>query len=61
MRELAQRLATITGLSRRLQDLQESARRRADRIKVSAQDAMQIAERSRELSKLRGELGTVAT
>ena len=41
--------------------MQESARRRADRIRVSAQDAVQIAERSRELSKLRGELGTVAT
>ena len=55
MRELAQRVATITGLSRRLVELQSNARRRADRIRVSARDAVEIAERVRELSRLRGE------
>lgn len=58
MRELAQRVATITGLSRRLEELQSNARRRADRIRVSARDAVEIAERVRELSRLRGELAS---
>ena len=61
MRELAQRVATITGLSRRLEGLQSNARRRADRIRVSARDAVEIAERVRELSRLRAELASVVT
>jgi hypothetical protein len=61
IRELAQRVATVTGLSRRLEELQSNARRRADRIRVSARDAVEIAERMRELSRLRGELASVVT
>ena len=60
IRELGRRVTTIGGLNRRLEDLQGNLRRRADRVRISAQDAAQIAERVRELAKLRGELGTVA-
>lgn len=54
-------MAAIGALNRLLEEIQANLRRRGDRIKVIAQDAVQIAERIRELSKLRGELGTVAT
>ena len=61
MRELGRRVAAIGALNLLLEEIQANLRRRGDRIKVIAQDAVQIAERIRELSKLRGELGTVAT
>lgn len=52
---------TIGALSRRLEEMQENARRRAGRIRVSAQEAVQITERVGELSKLREEMGAVVT
>ena len=47
------------GLSRRLEEMQEHARRRAERIRAGAQEAAQVAERVSEISKLRAEMNAV--
>jgi hypothetical protein len=60
-RELGRRVATIRALSWSLEEIQANFRRRVDRIKLSAQDAAQVAERVREIARLREELGTVAS
>jgi hypothetical protein len=57
--EEARRSGAIAGLTRRLEEAQDNARRRAGRIRVGAQDAMALAERARELSTLRDELSAL--
>lgn len=50
---------TIAALSRRLEEIHDQARRQATRIRMSAlEDAVQIADRVTELSRVRDELGT---
>jgi hypothetical protein len=46
-------------LGRRLEAMQENARRRAGRLRLSAQEAVQVRDRVTELSSLRDELGTL--
>lgn len=53
------RQGTIGGLTRRLEGMQENARRRAQKVRLGARDAMQLEERVGELSSLREELGTL--
>ncbi|MBM3668184.1 MAG: DivIVA domain-containing protein [Actinobacteria bacterium] len=53
--------SAIAGLGRRLDELGGHARRRALRMRLTARDAMQIAERATELSRLREELGVVVS
>ncbi|HEX6669759.1 MAG TPA: hypothetical protein VF061_09385 [Gemmatimonadales bacterium] len=43
----------------RLESIQENARRRADRLRLSAQEIRQLRQRAAELSKLRDELGSL--
>jgi chromosome segregation ATPase len=53
--------SAIGGLGRRLDELGGHARRRALRMRLTARDAMQIAERATELSRLREELGVMVS
>ncbi len=56
---IAEAAGAIGGLGRRLDELGGQARRRAVKLRLGAREAVQLAERATELSRLRQELGPV--